>query len=184
MENEEELRAKIVSEARSWLLTPYISNGMVKGRRGGTDCAMFLVGVYRNVGLIPKEFDPRPYPPQWHVHRNEEKYLGYVTQFAKEVAGPPERMPKPGDFVMFKIGLAFAHGAIILAWPLVIHAIGNAAVVEEDVSKNTTGKRAPWQICSTGSQRLFPSLRDFRSTHRFRCCRLQLSTARLVCSRI
>lgn len=143
---EMQMRQKVVEEARSWLNTPYVSNGMVKGRQGGTDCAMFLVGVYANVGLIPKEFDPRPYPPQWHVHRNEEKYLNYVTRFAKEIPPPAERRPLPGDFVMFKIGMAFAHGGIILDWPLIIHALGNSAVVEDDVSKNTTGKRALWNV--------------------------------------
>lgn len=143
---EDETRAAIVAEARGWIGTPYVSNGMVKGKRGGTDCAMILIGVYANVGLIPKEFDPRPYAPQWHVHRNEEKYMAYVLRFVKETAGPPARAPMPGDLVMFKIGLVFAHGAIVTAWPRVIHAIGNSAVVEDDISKNTTGKRALWCV--------------------------------------
>ena len=63
-----------------------------------------------------------------------------------EVKGPPERMPLAGDFVMFKIGHLFAHGAIVVAWPTVIHAVGGAMVVPEDVSKNTTGKRALWLV--------------------------------------
>lgn len=136
--DESETRARIVAEAMTWVGTPYISNGLVKGRRGGTDCAMLLLGVYGNVGLLPKEFDPRPYPPQWHVHRSEEKYLAAVTQFVKEIPGPP----KPGDLAMFKIGLAFAHGAIVTNWPNVIHAMGNDQVVMQDVSKNIIGKRA------------------------------------------
>lgn len=136
--DEVETRAKIVIEAQSWIGTPYISNGMIKGRRGGTDCAMFIIGVYANLGLIPQEFDPRPYPAQWHVHRNEEKYLSYVLQFVKEIEG----LPKPGDLAMFKIGLVFAHGAIVVNWPNVIHAIGNDSVVPEDISKSIIGKRA------------------------------------------
>lgn len=138
------MRSAIVAEAKSWIGTPYLSNALVKG--GGTDCAMLLVGVYGNVGLVPKEFDPRPYPPQWHVHRNEEKYLSYILQFVKEVKGPPERVPLPGDLVMFKIGLVFAHGAIVTEWPNVIHALGNSAVVPDDISKNTIGKRALWLV--------------------------------------
>jgi cell wall-associated NlpC family hydrolase len=143
---EEEGRVAVVAEAKSWIGTPYVSNAMVKGKRGGTDCAMLIVGIYANVGLIPKEFDPRPYPPQWHVHRNEEKYLSYVLQFCKETEGPPGRHPKPGDFVMFKVGHVFAHGGIIISWPTIIHAIGNSFVLSEDVSKNTTGKRALWSV--------------------------------------
>jgi cell wall-associated NlpC family hydrolase len=140
--DEAEARQAIVREAQTWIGTPYHSNALVKGPRGGTDCAMLLIGVYGNVGLIPKDFDPRPYPPQWHVHRNEEKYLNYVLEFVKEVDGPPARIPKPGDLVMFKLGRVFAHGAIVVDWPNVIHAIGDDRVLPEDISKNTTGKRA------------------------------------------
>jgi cell wall-associated NlpC family hydrolase len=139
---EAETRAAIVKEALEWVGTPYVSNGLVKGKKGGTDCAMLLVGVYANLGLIPKEFDPRPYPPQWHVHKNEERYMNYILNFAKEVAAPPERAPLPGDIVLFKMSRVFAHGAIIIAWPRIVHAIGMDRVLPEDVSKNTTGKRA------------------------------------------
>lgn len=134
---EDEVRRAIVSEARSWIGTPYVSNAMIKGRRGGVDCAMLPIAVYSACGLIPKEFDPRPYPPQWHVHRNEEKYLAYVQQFTHEIA-----TPAPGDFAMFKVGFVFAHGAIVTQWPMVIHAVGNAIVFEDDISKQTVGKRA------------------------------------------
>ena len=130
-------RPKIVEEAKTWIGTPYISGQCLKGYRGGTDCAMILVGVYGNLGLIPNNFKPEHYSPQWHVHRNEEKYLNYVLQFTKEV-----NWPKSGDLVMFKIGHVFAHGAIVIEWPNVIHAVGGSKVLPCDVSKNTTGKRA------------------------------------------
>lgn len=142
--DESKLRAAIVAETNSWIGTPYVSNALIKGRRGGTDCAMLFIGVYQNVGLVPKDFDPRPYPPDWHVHRNEEKYLGYVQMFANEVAPPPERMPLPGDVVVFKIGRVFAHGAIIVDWPNVVHAVGNDMVSPMDISKDIAGKRALW----------------------------------------
>lgn len=141
---EAEFRLRLVEAARSWLGTPYVSNGLVKGSRGGTDCAMLLLGIYQEVGLVPKEFDPRPYPTQWHLHQTEEVYMRHVLGWAHEVVGPPERIPQPGDVVMFKIGRVFAHGAIVIAWPNIIHALGNARVVLEDVSRNTTGKRALW----------------------------------------
>lgn len=141
-EQERTMREKIVAEAESWIGTPYISNAVVKGRRGGTDCAMLLIGVYGNLGFVPKEFDPRPYAPDWHVHKNEEKYMEYVKRFADEVPGPPERMPLPGDLVMFHIGRVFAHGAIITNWPNAIHAVAEDHVLPIDISKNTTGKRA------------------------------------------
>ena len=140
--SEKDFRRKIVAEAESWIGTPYVSNGMIKGRRGGTDCAMLLLGVYGNVGLVPKEFDPRPYPPEWHIHQNAEKYLETVLRFAHEVASPPAREPKPGDVVLFKIGRLFAHGGIITDWPKVIHAMGGDRVAHVNIANSTVGKRA------------------------------------------
>jgi cell wall-associated NlpC family hydrolase len=108
---------------------------------------MLLIGVYQPLNLMFADYrDPRPYPPQWHVHRNEEKYMEEVLRYAVEVPGPPQREPKPGDLVMFNLAKVFAHGAIITSWPRVIHAIGNNAVQEEDISKNTIGKRALWTV--------------------------------------
>lgn len=139
--DEAEARAAIVREALAWVGTPYLSNAMVQGKAGGTDCVMLLVGVYKKVGLIP-DIDPRPYSPTWHVHRNEEMYMKGILTYAKEIAGPP----LPADLVMFKIGKLFAHGAIVTAWPWVVHAIGGLTVMREDVSKNTIGKRALWLV--------------------------------------
>lgn len=144
--SEEQQRAAVVTEAMSWIGTPYVSNAVIKGRKGGTDCAMVLVGVYGGVGLIPKEFDPRPYPPQWHVHKNEQKYVAYILQFSREVAASPEREPKSGDLVLFRIGHLFAHGGIVVSWPTIIHAVAGSAVLLDDVSKNTTGKHALWNM--------------------------------------
>jgi cell wall-associated NlpC family hydrolase len=148
MTEEEAVRLSVVEEARSWIGTPYKSNAMVKGKvGGGVDCAMLLIGVYQPLHLMFGDYiDPRPYPPQWHVHRNEEMYMAQVLKYAVEVLPPPERLPKAGDLVMFNLGKVFAHGAIITAWPKVIHAIGNNAVQEEDISKNTIGKRALWTV--------------------------------------
>ena len=144
--NESEARRAIVAEAKTWVGTPYLSNGMVKGPRGGVDCAMLPLAIYAEAGFIPKEFDPRPYSPQWHLHKTEEKYLNDVLKFSKEVQGPSERRPLPADFVMFKIGQVSAHGAIVIDWPKVVHAVGNDRVRLEDVSKNNIGKRALWLV--------------------------------------
>lgn len=135
---EDEQRQRVIDIAMSWIGTPYVSNAMVKGRRGGVDCAMILVDVYCEAGIIPKEFDPRPYPPQWHMHRGEENYLNFVQSFSHEIF----HNPGPGDIVLFKIGRLFAHGAIVTLWPQVVHARAPGPVILDDVLKNTTGKHA------------------------------------------
>jgi cell wall-associated NlpC family hydrolase len=136
---EQEQRAAIVELAHQWCRTPYRSGAMVRG--AGTDCAMLLVAVYRTLGYLPPDFDPRPYSPQWHLHRNEEIYLNFARHFARELPAPSG----PGDAVLFKIGRLFAHGGIITSWPNIIHARAPSPVYEEDCSRDVTGKHALWR---------------------------------------
>lgn len=111
---EREQRAAVIEEARAWLKTPYHHQGFVKG--SGVDCAFLLVEVYHACGLIPK-IDPRPYPPDWHFHRDEERYLKWVEKYACPVTAP-----QPGDVVLYKFGRCVSHGAIVVEWPTIIHA--------------------------------------------------------------
>lgn len=127
--DEAERRTAIVAEAQTWIGTRYHHHGRIKGV--GTDCAMYLAAVYHAVGLIPA-VDPRPYPPDWHLHRDEERYLGWVTQYAH-----PVDQPGKGDVVLFRFGRCFAHGAIVLAWPTIIHAyMKEGGVVIGDAEKD------------------------------------------------
>lgn len=108
------LRSAIVAEAQSWLGTPYHHRARVKG--AGVDCAMILIEVYATVGLVDT-FDPGEYPPDWMMHREEERYLGLVEKFGEQV-----ETPKPGDIAVWKFGRTFSHGAIVIDWPQIIHA--------------------------------------------------------------
>lgn len=113
---EAQQRAAVVSEARTWLGTPYHHAAQLKG--AGVDCAMLPAAVYEAVGSIPP-ITVDHYPPDWHLHRDVERYLDVVTSQATEVPGPTG----PGDFVLYRWGRAFAHGAIVVAWPEIIHAM-------------------------------------------------------------
>lgn len=122
---EAEQRAAVVAEAKEFLHTAYHHRGTLKISRdaqggiidrGGVDCAWFPFLVYRAVGLIP-EIDFGDYPPDWFLHRDEERYLTIVQSVAKEIESP-----SPGDFILWKVGRLYAHGAIVIDWPIVIHA--------------------------------------------------------------
>lgn len=121
-------RAAVVAAARSWLGTPYHHAADVKGRNGGVDCAMLLVRVYCDVGLV-EPFDPRPYTRDWFLHRDEEKYLGFLFDRARQV-----REPGLGDTIVFRIGRLFAHAGIVSRLdPLaIIHAFAPARFVIEE----------------------------------------------------
>lgn len=113
--NEIERRQTVVSEAMTWLRTPWHHEACVKG--SGVDCANFLIGVYANCGLI-EAFTPEHYTQDWMMHRNEQRFLNYLLQFADPIDGPP----LPADIVMFHIGRCISHGGIVLDWPQIIHA--------------------------------------------------------------
>jgi NlpC/P60 family putative phage cell wall peptidase len=130
MATEAEQRAAVVAEARSWIATPYHNCADIKGV--GVDCGMLIVRVFVDLCLIPP-FDPRPYPPDWHLHRSEERYVGGVLEHAREV-----RAPQPGDVAIFKFGRCHAHGGIVTkVKPLtIVHAYAPArCVLEDDVRR-------------------------------------------------
>lgn len=115
-------RLRIDEVARSWIGTPYHDHGEVKG--AGVDCAKLLLMVYVEAGLIDY-VDVGHYSPQFFLHGDEERYLGWVQRFAREI---PRDEAKTGDVVLYKIGKVFAHGALIAApgWPHIVHAHSSA----------------------------------------------------------
>ncbi|QJW45656.1 hydrolase [bacterium BFN5] len=132
-QDEEKQRQAIAKEALEWLNTPYHHMGRVKG--AGVDCGMFLLGVFENCGLIkPVKVDY--YPHDWHLHRDKQQYLEWLSQYTK-----PVDAPEPGDIVAYKYGRCISHGAIVIKWPQVIHAYIDLGVVLADASKGELAKR-------------------------------------------
>jgi cell wall-associated NlpC family hydrolase len=124
-------RATVVAAARAWIGTPYHHAADVKG--AGVDCAMLLVRVYSDLGLI-SPFDPRPYVRDWMLHRDDERYLGFLLERARMVSEPG-----PGDVILFRFGRCFSHGGIVTKFdPLtIVHAFAPARIVfEEEPARN------------------------------------------------
>lgn len=107
-------RQAVLDIARTWLKTPWHHRARVKG--AGVDCAQILIAVYAEAGLID-EFDTGDYPPDWMMHRSQERFLEFVRQYADQVDAP-----LPGDLALYFVGRCFSHGAIVTAWPEIIHA--------------------------------------------------------------
>lgn len=119
---EAEQRAKVIAEAKTWLGTPFRNCADVKG--AGVDCAMLLVRVFADTGIVPL-FDPRPYPSQWYLHRDEERFLAVIGKLGSEVA----REPLPGDVIVYRFGRCFAHGAVVIDAGHVLHAYSEVGEV-------------------------------------------------------
>lgn len=119
-----DLRERIVREAMRWLGTPHHHRAAVLG--AGVDCGQLMVQVFSAVGVI-EPFDTGEYPPDWHLHRSEERYLGFVQRHAREV-DRPER----GDLVVIRFGRCFSHGGILLNARELVHAyVGRGVCVGE-----------------------------------------------------
>lgn len=131
------MRQAIISEAYSWLKTPYHACAKVKGV--GVDCGMLLIAVYSTGGDMP-EFDPGPYSPEWHKHRSEELYLNHMLRFFDEI---PLAEAVPGDALVYKYGRTWSHGAIVVGENEVIHAYKGMGVILSTIGDYPLDNRVP-----------------------------------------
>jgi NlpC/P60 family putative phage cell wall peptidase len=115
--------SRVIDIARTWLGTPYHHQARVRG--GGVDCLMLLCEVYEEAGLVP-HIEPGPYPMDWHLHRNEERYMAGMEKYCEQVTEP-----QPGDIVLYRFGRTASHAGIVVEWPReIIHAYRGQGVVE------------------------------------------------------
>jgi len=123
-ESEATQRAHAVRAMLGWIGTPFRDCGFVKGPNGAVDCAMSLVGTYREAGLIG-DFDPRPYPSRWFQHREEERFLDCLAQLGAHETDAA----RPGDILVWRFGRTYAHGAVMINAREVCHAYAAAGQV-------------------------------------------------------
>lgn len=138
MTEEAAARARVVAIAREWIGTPFHDHAEVKGV--GCDCATFLKCVFTEAGVV-QPFTLDHYSPQFFLHQDEERYVGWVTRFGREIAADDV---KGGDIVLYKIGHCFAHGALVVepGWPDIIHAhYGSRCVRSDDGRRPRLGTR-------------------------------------------
>ena len=111
---ERQLRLKEIID--SWIGTPFRHRCAVKGKKGGVDCINFCGEVYKEMGILDSYELPK-YGKDWHLHRQGEKLLTGIFDFAD--AHPTYNLksvgfnnPKNGDIIMFQYGRASAHTSI------------------------------------------------------------------------
>lgn len=135
--NETILRSAIVSEARSWLGTPYHLGACLKG--AGCDCATLLLGIYQACGLIGEE-ELGVFSGDWFHHASREEYMMRVLRHAYKVAETTcyrSTQALPGNIVLTRTpgSRLYNHGCLVLDWPHVVHAI-HPGVMEIDASRD------------------------------------------------
>lgn len=128
---EEEQRATVIRTAKSYLRVPFHHMGLT---RAGVDCATLILKCAMAAGIVPEKEVLPFYNFQWTHNGDNESLINFIRRFCPEFAGPP----KPASLVVFHIGRHFSHGAIVIEWPLCIHARVNSGVEWVDVSRDLT----------------------------------------------
>ena len=124
-QKEQAERNMVVKEALSWQKTPYRHMARVKG--AGADCLTFMACVFENCGLLNKIEIPY-YSKDWMNHRSAERYLEGLLKYTREIFTEPQQ----GDIILWKVGRCFSHGAIVIDYPLIIHAQAGVGVMQEN----------------------------------------------------
>lgn len=122
-------RRAVIDQGLSYVGTPYHHRGTLRGV--GVDCITFLLGAFQGARVLGAVELPR-YPRDWHLHRDQERYMTGLLKYCVETAPASERTPKPADIVLYKFGRAFSHGVLVLEWPKAIHAYVGVGVTEVD----------------------------------------------------
>ncbi len=136
-------RAEAVAVARSWMGTPYVLGGRVKG--AGCDCATLLAEYLIEIGAAPRE-ELHVYSHDWFCNTSSERYLLALLRHARQTLqgiciGTPET--QPGNLALFRVvgSKRFNHGAIVTQWPMAIHAYGERVQAVNLVTHYLTGQR-------------------------------------------
>lgn len=147
-------RSEAVEIARSFLGTPYVLGGRVKG--AGVDCATLLAAYLIEIGkCTPEDFDDVGiYSHDWFQHQSSERYMLRLMRSAPRVLeasciGTVDA--KPGSLALFKVvgSRVFNHGGIITKWPFMVHAADPCVKEINAVSHWLTARREvsifdPW----------------------------------------
>ena len=124
-------RNLVVTEARSWIGTPYETNQMCKG--AGVDCARLLVAVYRACGLVPEE-EIGIFSGDWFNHATEDVYMHRIVRHAYKIVEAVAvrsldpiwvNRALPGNILLARVNGSriYNHGGIVTSWPWAVHAM-------------------------------------------------------------
>ena len=122
---DDEIRQSIVTEAMSWIGTPYHLSSRIKGV--GIDCATLILQVMVNCDVFTDERLGH-YNSDWWCHTSDEKYAISVLRHAKKILeGICYRSTDiaPGNIILGRVtgSTRLNHGAIVIKYPMVVHAI-------------------------------------------------------------
>lgn len=150
------MRDLVVAAARSWAGTKYHHMAKLKGV--GVDCGQLVIAAFEEAGAI-EPFDPGFYTCDWHLHRDEDRYIAAVERHLVRGDDLDDTVDqrvkdgfvgKPGDVLIFKVGRTHSHGGVITKWPFFIHSSLPAGIVEEIDVRNSYVSHRPCRLYTFG----------------------------------
>ena len=143
-------RTEAVAIARSFIGTPYVLGGRLKG--AGLDCATLLGCYLIEIGAAPPTLlnSLKTYHHDWFLHEANERYLRGLVRFGFEAAHSlcrADAEAQPADLVLFRVvrSRVFNHGAIVTAWPHGVHA-GADGVREVNLASHRLTAYKPMEV--------------------------------------
>ncbi|MFC7053810.1 NlpC/P60 family protein [Hansschlegelia quercus] len=121
--------ALVVSEAQTWIGTPYRHRASLRG--AGADCLGVIRGVWRAL-IGPEPEDLPPYARSWAEDGAGEPMLDAALRWlVRQEAGPIE----PGDVLLFRVarGGPAKHAGIATGARMMVHAYDGHAVTETPI---------------------------------------------------
>ncbi len=121
--------------AASWLNTPFVPHGKVKG--AGVDCVHLCAEIYRECGLwTGYEFPKYTMDGGHHIERSQIiRWIDASKQFVEVPA------PAVGDVLCFKIGKTEHHAGILVAKDLFVHCWRKSGVTLSNLQDPTYRER-------------------------------------------
>lgn len=139
-------REALYDEAKSWLGTPYRGHSCVK--KHGADCGQLIYGIFRGRGFHELEL-PTDYSLQVAQHRTSTEYIEVIDRFFRPIT---EAQAQLGDLVVYEIGKAYSHAALIVEWP--------GYVIQAEVRHGVSGAHGIKTPAFRRANRVFRTLRD------------------------
>lgn len=122
-------REQIWQTALTWLGTPFHDLACLKGPRGGVDCGQLIVGVAKELGVLPFTWTCPVYSPERQLHQSTDLMSPLLARAGFTPVSWEDR--QPGDVLTFRIGLTVSHVAVLLPDNELVHAVVDKGVVRQ-----------------------------------------------------
>ena len=120
-------REQIWREALTWISTPY--HDLACRKSVGVDCGQFIIGVAKELGVLPFTWRCPPYAPERHLHSRIDLMSGLLEACGCTPVAWEDR--QAGDVLTFRFGLVVSHAAFLLPAGDLVHAVVDKGVVRQ-----------------------------------------------------